>query len=132
MERDDREGAAAAAKYFIGLTPYVLSTLDTDEWDAMRLAECVFCKRVAADSKKYAERAQRETGGELNILDSSVAQGTDKSFLVHIDATEGPTQVVDSEGRAIEERPAAGALSLDILMYRQDGKWRVRAVTVND
>lgn len=132
MSNGNKAGARAAAEYFIALTPHVLSTLDTSEWDAMRLPDCVFCERVASDAEKYRAASERELGGKVSIVSSSVMQGTDTSFLVHIAATEEPTRVVDSAGETVRDNPPPASLSLDVLMHRKGGEWRVRAVTVND
>ncbi len=43
MEREDAEGAAAAAEYFIELYPYVMATGDTEEFEAMSHRACGFC-----------------------------------------------------------------------------------------
>nr|BFF19758.1 hypothetical protein GCM10025730_32790 [Promicromonospora thailandica] len=54
MERDDAEGAAAAAKYFIELYPYVMATGDTEEFEAMSHRACGFCE----DALEQAERVE--------------------------------------------------------------------------
>src|SRR6478609_144939 len=55
MERDDAEGAAAAAEYFLELYPYVMTTGDTTEWDAMAHEECESCRGLIGDAATRAE-----------------------------------------------------------------------------
>jgi len=47
MERDDREGAKAAAEYFLALYPYVFATGELSQWKAMSDPACQFCNGAA-------------------------------------------------------------------------------------
>lgn len=129
MARVNAEGATAAAQYFIELTPYVLGSLDAAEWDAMRMSNCSFCNDVASDVRKYRKTHEHEQGGTLSITSSSAIQPTDTSILVHFDATEAPSRVVDAAGTVVHEYPPPAPLSIDVLMHLRAGAWRVREVT---
>jgi hypothetical protein len=65
MDTDDAEGAAAAAEYYIELYPYVMTTGDTSEWEAMSHAECGSCSTLMGDATSMAARKDVLTGGEI-------------------------------------------------------------------
>ncbi len=66
MDRDDAEGAAAAAKYFVSLYPYIMSTGDTAEWDAMTWTDtCTFCTANSTKAQELRSSGYQYSGGEI-------------------------------------------------------------------
>lgn len=63
MKRDDAEGAAAAAEYFIELYPYVMATGDTEEFEAMSHRACGFCGDALDDVARFRSEGQVYKGG---------------------------------------------------------------------
>ncbi|MFI9484892.1 DUF6318 family protein [Promicromonospora sp. NPDC052451] len=63
MERDDAEGAAAAAEYFIELYPYVMATGDVEEFEALSHRACGFCSQALEDANQIQELGQTYQGG---------------------------------------------------------------------
>ncbi|WP_251149796.1 DUF6318 family protein [Cellulosimicrobium sp. Marseille-Q4280] len=66
MEREDAEGAAAAAEYFIELYPYVMATGDTTEWRAMSHETCEPCSGFIDQASTIASRGDVFDGGEIS------------------------------------------------------------------
>ncbi|MBE1877557.1 hypothetical protein IHE71_17860 [Myceligenerans sp. TRM 65318] len=66
MDRDDAEGAAAAAEYFIELYPYVMATGDTVEFEAMSHEACGFCADALAQAESIRDNNHQWSGGEIS------------------------------------------------------------------
>ncbi|MEN0128305.1 MAG: DUF6318 family protein [Brevundimonas sp.] len=132
MELKDAAGARAVAEYFVNLTPYVLFSLDTREWKAMSLKDCKFCASVLSTVKTYRTHNQREVGGQVALTTRYVLQATDTSVLVHMRATEVGSVIVNAKGKAVRRLPAPKPFTLNVLMHFERGRWRVRAVGVNE
>lgn len=132
MERDDAEGAAAAAEYFLELYPYVMATGDTVEWDAMTWAEtCGFCSSVSKDAQSIAESGHTFTGGDVTAeleklwpIDELIG-----GYPVDINATMLDGQVIDGVGNVVREVDGFDGVMEVGLLYDQAG-WRVLAVSV--
>jgi DNA-binding LacI/PurR family transcriptional regulator len=67
MKRDDAEGAAAAAEYFIELYPYVMATGDTEEFEAMSHRACGFCDELASQASAIQDAGETFVGGETTV-----------------------------------------------------------------
>lgn len=132
MERDDAEGAAAAAEYFLELYPYVMATGDTTEWDAMTWDEtCGFCSSVSTDAQAIAESGHTFSGGDVTAeleklwpLDELIG-----GYPVDINATMLDGQVIDGVGNVIREVEGFDGVMEVGLLHDQAG-WRVLAVSV--
>jgi hypothetical protein len=64
MKRDDAQGAAAAAEYFIELYPYVMATGDTEEFEAMSHRACGFCDDAIGQAERIEEQGYTYSGGD--------------------------------------------------------------------
>ncbi|WP_157759486.1 DUF6318 family protein [Cellulosimicrobium cellulans] len=134
MDRDDAEGAAAAAEYFLSLYGYVLATGDTAEWDAMTWVEtCEFCANVRADAEEIAGAGDTYEGAEITI--SAVTPGELDTFVgaypVVADFQQAALVRTSKTGEVLEEQAASsGRLQIDLL---HDGtSWRVLSLTVGE
>src|SRR5690554_5942920 len=77
MERDDVEGATAAAEYFLELFTYVHLTGDSEQWQAMSHPQYVFCRSVADEvGNLYADGGHAD-GPTLHILESGAKPPND-------------------------------------------------------
>ncbi|MGX1574263.1 DUF6318 family protein [Cellulosimicrobium funkei] len=132
MERDDAEGAAAAAEYFLELYPYVMSTGDTAEWDAMTWAEtCGFCTDVSTDARSIADADQEFVGGEVAAslnkswpLDTLVG-----GFPVDLDAQMNEARVLAQTGVEVRKIEGfSGVMELGLMPHEYG--WKVLAVSV--
>lgn len=134
MDRDDAQGAAAAAEYFLSLYGYVLATGDTAEWDAMTWAEtCEFCTNVQADAQEIAQAGDSYEGAEITV--SAVSPGDLDTFVgaypVVADFRQAALVRTSQTGEVVERSDeSAGRLQIDML---HDGaSWRVLALTVGE
>ncbi|MFF2267186.1 DUF6318 family protein [Cellulosimicrobium cellulans] len=132
MERDDAEGAAAAAEYFLSLYGYVLATGDTAEWDAMTWAEtCEFCANVRSDAQEIAKAGDTYEGAEITV--SAVSPGEFDTFVgaypVAAEFRQAALVRTSPSGEIVEESDdSTGHLQIDMM---HDGTgWRVLALTV--
>ncbi|MFJ4230352.1 DUF6318 family protein [Cellulosimicrobium cellulans] len=132
MERDDAEGAAAAAEYFLELYPYVMATGDTVEWDAMTWAEtCGFCSSVSKDARSIAEAGQTFAGGQVTAeleklwpLDEFIG-----GYPVDINATMQDGKVIDDIGNVVRVVDGFDGV-MEVGVLRDQAGWRVLAVSV--
>ena len=65
MDRDDAEGGAAAAAYFISLYPYIMASSDTTEFESMSHVACGFCIDALEQARSIKERGELWHGGEI-------------------------------------------------------------------
>jgi hypothetical protein len=127
MERDDAEGAAAAAEYFLELYPYVMATGDTVEWDAMTWAEtCGFCTGVRDTALEIRSAGDFYSGSDTTV-DSAEAGEVDTltgGRAVIVDVVQGPHIRTASDGEVITEGgEVAARLHVDVLFTQ--GQWYI-------
>ncbi|KLN34445.1 hypothetical protein FB00_12180 [Cellulosimicrobium funkei] len=130
MERDDVEGAAAAAEYFLELYPYVMATGDTVEWDAMTWTEtCTFCTSVSQDAATVQDQAETFTGAQISVSNPDVGAFDDflGGYPIIFDFEQTPHRRVAQDGTVVSEDDGdAGRLQIDVL--NREGAWLVLAV----
>lgn len=126
MERDDLEGAIAAAEYFLLLYPYVYATGDLDEWEAMSHVECVFCASVSENVEELHERGGYGEGPEMAVTrrDGALPDVEYEYFSVWLDLDAGDVQRFDLNSELIESYPAAD-VKVDVSLMRPDDEWLV-------
>jgi len=133
MDRDDAEGAAAAAEYFLELYPYVMSTGDTSEWDAMSHAECGTCASLITQARTIAERGDVAIGGEVTatVEDPSryVRDESTGLFPLDLDFHQAGSSIADAEGTEIFAAEAKNSQKR-VEMGRLNGDWIV--VTIGE
>lgn len=127
MERDDVEGAKAAAQYFLSLYPYAYNTGDLTEWRAMSHPECVFCASVIENVEALHAQGGYQTGGEITWLSVEGAGATTGTASVDAVAEQTPTALVI--GSEVEEVSSGGRASLFIDLIWSNG-WQIRGVDV--
>lgn len=129
IDRDDIEGAKAAAQHFLELYPYAYETGDLTAWEAMSHPECIFCASVVENVTSLHHAGGFQTGGEIEWLsiDARPTQGSSTAFSIDATAAQAPTsQTMDSE---VTEISAGGTANLYIDV-EWDGGWLVRGVNV--
>ncbi|GED08525.1 DUF6318 family protein [Cellulosimicrobium cellulans] len=130
MERDDAEGAAAAAEYFLSLYGYVLATGDIAEWDAMTWSEtCEFCANVRADAESIAAAGDKYEGAEITVANPDVDfDDFANGYAILFDFQQSPHRRIASDGSVVsEDNGGAGRLQIDVSVAT--GDWLVLAVT---
>lgn len=130
MDRDDIEGAIAAAQYFLELYPYAYNTGDLTAWKAMSHPECIFCASVVENVEELHAAGGYQTGGEIEWVETN-AYRLDASGKFSVDAIaqqfptteqrDGISEVISEGGRA--------RLYIDL---QREGDWLVRGVDVKD
>ncbi len=128
MDRDDAEGAAAAAEYFVELYPYVMTTGDTAEWEAMSHAECEPCHGFIDQAKTIAERGDVYSGG---VVDATVADPgryvrDEATGLTPLDVeyTQAEILIADPAGEELFSSKSASE-QRRMELGRRDGSWIV-------
>lgn len=88
MTTPDREGAIAAAEYFLELSNAIYLSGDTTAWDELASPDCVWCQRISDATRAAAARYPDRSGGarDAGVLET-VAQDEPArrwSFLVGV------------------------------------------------
>lgn len=124
MERDDAEGAAAAAEYFLELVPYVLVTGDRAEFESMSHAACQYCANVLANEQWLRDTGSVYQGGETQAEISKVYSQDPITSIFPFDAraTTERILVTDANGGSVDsvERET---LDLRVEVAMGDGGW---------
>src|SRR5699024_1566611 len=68
MERDDVEGAIAAAEYFLSLYEYVYASGDLTEWRKMSQDSCIFCEDVETEVVEIHDDGGYREGAQTEVL----------------------------------------------------------------
>jgi hypothetical protein len=129
MSREDAEGAAAAAKYFLSLYAYTKATGDTEEWDAMSHRACGFCKTATDHADEITANGETYTGGELSMEATQVYLKDELTGIYPLDVrlTQAPFEIRDRTGEQIEASDGE-VLTRRVEMGRKDGEWVVVTV----
>ncbi|GED09362.1 hypothetical protein CCE02nite_13610 [Cellulosimicrobium cellulans] len=105
MDRDDAEGAAAAAEYYIELYPYVMATGDTAEWEAMSHSQCGTCSDFIEQARAISLRHDLFSGGTVSAtVDEPRRYLRDEATgLQPLDLTfeQDPILIVDKDGTEV-------------------------------
>lgn len=127
MERDDVEGAKAAAQYFLSLYPYAYNTGDLTEWRAMSHPECIFCASVIENVEALHAQGGYQTGGEITWLSIEARNGELGEFFVDIRAEEAPA--LEWLNGSSTEASSGGVSDLYFDLVAANG-WSVRGVGI--
>jgi hypothetical protein len=124
MNRTDKVGAEAAARYFLALYPYVLATGDFTEWDTIAWETCKFCSDIKEKTLADFKEGAINSGGELTLYDFQV--GYDDllgGYPVEARYTQAPATWTSASGTVEHYDGNAGAMQLD--MVWGDSGWKV-------
>lgn len=129
MERDDAEGAAAAAEYFIELYPYVMATGDTEEFEAMSHRACGFCDQALRDAARMQARDQSFQGGttDVNVLDSYLRDDLTGIYPLDVEVQQEASKTVDAAGAEVASaQPQTSDHRVEL--GRKNNRWVVVAI----
>ncbi len=131
MDRDDIEGAKAAAEYFLALYPYVYVTGDLAPWQELSHPECQFCAGVISNVEDLHASGGYADGPAIEFVDRSAEAPTDnyQYFTVLIEAIEHPSSRYDSEGGVVVSQPG-GIIDAEMALRHTGDKWLVRGAVV--
>lgn len=126
IERDDAAGAAAAAKYFIELYPYVMATGDTEEFEAMSHRACGFCDDALEQAERLRSRRELWTGGEIrsNLRESYRRDELTGIYPLDFEVEQNAARISDSEGLVLFQGTAERA-AYRVEIGRKNGAWVV-------
>ncbi len=128
MDRDDVEGAVAAAQYFLELYPYAYNTGDLEQWKAMSHPECVFCASVVENVEALHADGGYQTGGDIEWREVTADEGDSEGrFRVTALAREQPSHEV--RGASIEGAASGGSSYLVFDVEHTSG-WIIHGVGV--
>ena len=132
MERDDVEGAKAAAQYFLSLYPYAYNTGDLTEWKAMSHPDCVFCASVIENVEALHAQGGYEIGGDLTFESVTGSDPVDGNAFFGVDVTviQGPGVKYGVSGAEIETFDGERAMAYFALAPSSETTWLVREVTI--
>lgn len=126
MERDDIEGAKAAAEYFLALYPYIFATGDLKEWQRMSHQECQFCAGAADRVDELSAKGGFALGGELEV-ENVFAQGPDGSngeYRVGLMVRESPSTEFSNDGKEMLTL-SGGRAQYSFALHWSDEGWKV-------
>nr|WP_146177626.1 DUF6318 family protein [Sphaerisporangium cinnabarinum] len=133
MERDDAEGAAAAAEYFLELYPYVMATGDTAEWEAMSHSQCDTCSDFLEQARTISLRDDLFSGGRVvATVDEPGRYVRDEATgLQPLDLTfeQEPISILDKDGTEVFSTSIESD-TRRVEMGTLDGEWVV--VTIGE
>ncbi|WP_413452379.1 DUF6318 family protein [Georgenia phoenicis] len=132
MDRDDIEGAKAAAQYFLELFPYVYATGDLSDWESMSGPDCRFCASVVEDVTALAAQDGYGLGGEVQISDVRAAPPDEEfaHFRVGVKAIEAPSWSYSSSGELLDSTDGGEVLYTVAVMREED--WIIRAIALEE
>ncbi len=124
MDRDDAEGAAAAAKYFLELYPLVMTTGDTAEWQAMSHTECGYCADALASAAWLSENTATFSGGEtaVEVLQTYGRDSESGIYPLDVRSAQDTIVVTGQDGAVVDEVPRSDS-EFRVEVGRNDGSW---------
>lgn len=124
MAREDAEGAAAAAEYFIELYPYVMATGDTEEFEAMSHRACGFCDELSAQASEIQEAKETFVGGETSVEITKEYKRDEVTGIYPFDSriTQEAQTITAADGHIVLDADQE-VLDRRIEIGRRDGEW---------
>lgn len=128
MQRQDVEGAIAAAQYFLELYPYAYNTGDLTEWRAMSHPDCIFCASVIDNVEELHAAGGYQSGGSVTWEWAEGAEAdVPDTYVVDLGAVQRTTYETRLETTEISEGgPARLLIRLEVA-----SPWAVLGVNVN-
>ncbi|MFI2703156.1 DUF6318 family protein [Cellulosimicrobium composti] len=126
MDRDDAEGAGAAAEYFLRLYSPMMTSKDSADWEAMSHAECGYCSASLEKVRWLEEADGTYAGGDitLEIEDPSKYTRDEQTGLFPLDGVlaQEALVVTDAEGRTVASEPAT-TMNVRVEVGRSNANW---------
>lgn len=123
MERDDIEGAKAAAQYFLELYAYIFATGDLAEWQSMSNPDCRFCRGAADRVQELFDAGGYATGGSFQVEDVAAELSSDgnDSFVVALTGVESSSTEYSRDGVELRALQGGNARYTFALTRDSDG-----------
>jgi hypothetical protein len=123
---DGEAGAEAAARYFLDLYAYTVSTQDTAAWVAVSDPECVFCQSVLDGVADDVAASRVARPGPVLVSSVAVSRLDETGFEVEVHLTTGPDMSLYSDGR-FEHRADQHTGTITLIADQRDGTWVLEA-----
>lgn len=129
MNRDDAEGAAAAAEYFIELYPYVMATGDTEEFEAMSHRACGFCSQALEDVSRAQAQDRAYEGGEIamTLVEQYERDEVTGIYPLDVEVTQQASRTTAADGSVVSSAEESVS-EHRVEMGRRNGRWVVVAI----
>jgi hypothetical protein len=126
MKRDDAQGAAAAAEYFIELYPYVMATGDTEEFEAMSHRACGFCDDALEDIAALQKKDHTYRGGDAkgSVLKSYARDGVTGIYPLDMSVRQEVSTITDDAGSKVSSIKSSVS-EVRVEVGRWKGSWVV-------
>jgi len=133
MERDDIEGAKAAAEYFLALYPYAYVTGDLTAWREMTHPECKFCASVIGNVENLHSDGGFADGPTVEIvgLEGAPPDESYEYFAVWAEVQEGPHAYYDKNGLPTEQFDSS-TVDISLALMRRSNQWLIRGASVEE
>lgn len=129
MDTVDVDGAAAVARYFLELYPYVYATGDLAEWKAMSHPECIFCASVVTNVEAERAAGGRSDGGLVTIRSSTGVDIRPDYFTITLEAQQGPSNEYGPDGAVIDHSDGSDAI-ITVIVLSEPAGWVIRGIEV--
>ena len=131
MDRDDVEGAKAAAVYFAALYTYAYVTGDVRAGQEISHAECQFCTGVVDRVADVHAEGGYADGPVVDIveIDAEPPGEEDEYYSVWLDVVEHPSNRFDASGN-VADTSEGGPNEFDLAITYASGDWQVRGAVV--
>jgi len=127
MKEGDKDGAIAAAKYFMELYAFAYETWNLEPWEAMSGEGCEFCAGVSRNVRELESRGEYWLGGAPRWDDGTdyyMKRGGSQVHDVSMRATQERGQRLDKAGTELESTGGDEYLLKFSLLWDVD-KWIV-------
>ncbi|MCP2285432.1 hypothetical protein APR04_004364 [Promicromonospora umidemergens] len=124
MKREDAEGAAAAAEYFIELYPYVMATGDIEEFEAMSHRACDYCTGALENAAWLQETRGTFEGGFTDAVLAKTYQRDELTGVIPLDfvTSQGEISIRDEKRNEIDH-VSTTEFQARVEVGRRDGAW---------
>lgn len=123
MEQGDERGAAAAARYFLELFPYVMSSQDLTTWSSVTASDCNYCDQVVGWVEADVAAEHRYIGGEVELGEVVVLpqDPTVGGFTVQIPFTQSGAQILDASGDEVRSDASYSTIAFVDVLFTPSG-----------
>lgn len=119
----DESGARAAARYFLELEHYTVTTGDLSAWNQVSLPDCAYCANVVT-AVENSEDGERSEGGDVAVEWSVLPVEDGGTFFTRTLVSTSAGVRLAADGAVIEETPPLNLL-VDLQVREVDGTWLI-------
>lgn len=128
MAEPTKEGAEAAARYFLEVDRYAFMSGDAGPLRAMSAESCVYCSELLDEVERAAAEGLLTDRDPNEIVTVSVVEvRPGEWFNVEIGLRQGEVRLLGSDGSVIASEPASEVVDLHLALSWADGGWLVDA-----